>query len=232
MMSDLKIYVIHYTKLDERREYINNLLSSLNIPFEFINEFDKEVLNEEIINTYYEKNKDKHYKKVSLWGENANDFKELSLSELSCSIKHLEALRKIGIDRFKYSLILEDDVIPTNEYFIDRIYNLIEKTSDWDVMFIGEGIGAKFKNKKIGYRRFLPLKKIFKMKHPATNCLEAYIIKKESINKINQDLIPINLVIDWELAFQFYKKQMKIYWSKENIFIQGSKNNIYNSELR
>ena len=88
-MSDLKIYVIHYTKLDERREYINNLLSSLNIPFEFINEFDKEVLNEEIINTYYEKNKDKHYKKVSLWGENANDFKELSLSELSCSIKHL-----------------------------------------------------------------------------------------------------------------------------------------------
>ena len=70
------------------------------------------------------------------------------------------------------------------------------------------------------------------MKHPATNCLEAYIIKKESIDKINEDLIPINLVIDWELAFQFFKKEMKIYWSKENIFIQGSKNNIYKSELR
>ena len=65
--------------------------------------------------------------KKSLWGENANDFKELSLSELSCSIKHLEALRKISVDRFKYSIILEDDVIPTNEYFADKIYELIEK---------------------------------------------------------------------------------------------------------
>ena len=190
------------------------------------------MLNKETINAYYEKDENKHNKKVSLWGKNANEFKELTLSELSCSIKHLEALKQIEMNNYEFSLILEDDVIPTKQNFIENINYLIEKKSNWDVLFIGQGIGEKFKNEKIGYRRFLPFKKIFKMNHPATNCLEAYIIKKESISKILEDLIPINLVIDWELAFQFFKKEMKIYWSKDNIFIQGSKNNVYKSELR
>ena len=70
------------------------------------------------------------------------------------------------------------------------------------------------------------------MPHPATNCLEAYIVKKSSVITILDELTPINLVIDWELAYQFYKKKMNIYWSKKSIFIQGSKNNIYKSELR
>lgn len=232
MNSNLKIYVIHYTKLYERKKYLDNILSSLDIPYEFIESFDREMLNKETINAYYEKDENKHNKKVSLWGKNANEFKELTLSELSCSIKHLEALKQIEMNNYEFSLILEDDVIPTKQNFIENINYLIEKKSNWDVLFIGQGIGKKFKNEKIGYRRFLPFKKIFKMNHPATNCLEAYIIKKESISKILEDLIPINLVIDWELAFQFFKKEMKIYWSKDNIFIQGSKNNVYKSELR
>ena len=70
------------------------------------------------------------------------------------------------------------------------------------------------------------------MNHPATNCLEAYIVKKSSIKDILDGLIPINLVIDWELAYQFYLKNLNIYWSKNIIFKQGSKNNIYKSELR
>ena len=33
----------------------------------------------------------------------------------------------------------------------------------------------------------------------------------------------MNLVIDWELAYQFYIKDMNIHWSKKSIFTQDLK---------
>tara|TARA_B100000242_G_C43050700_1_gene490884 strand:+ start:3012 stop:3710 length:699 start_codon:yes stop_codon:yes gene_type:complete len=232
MNNKLKIYIIHYTKLDKRKRYIENLLSDVGIPYEFIESYDKELLDKTIIETYYEKSKEKHEKKVSLWGKKANEFSELTLPELSCSIKHIEALKKIKTENYDYSLILEDDVIPTNKNFINHIMKLINIEQPWDVLFIGEGMGKNFKNKKLGPQRFIPFKKIFKVSHPATNCLEAYIVKIQCIDEILNNLVPINLIIDWELAFQFYQKKLNIFWSKKNVFIQGSKNNIYKSELR
>ena len=53
-----------------------------------------------------------------------------------------------------------------------------------------------------------------------------------SIDKILNNLTPINMIIDWELAYQFYKMDLNIHWTKKSIFYQGSKNNIYNSTLR
>ena len=73
---------------------------------------------------------------------------------------------------------------------------------------------------------------MFKIEHPATNCLEAYIVKKSKVDLILDQLIPFNLIIDWELAHQFFIKNMNIYWSKKSIFQQGSKNNLFKSELR
>ena len=47
---------------------------------------------------------------------------------------------------------------------------------------------------------------MFKIEHPATNCLEAYIVKKSKVDLILDQLIPFNLIIDWELAHQFFIK--------------------------
>ena len=106
--------------------------------------------------------------------------------ELSCSIKHLEAIRKIQIGNHEFSLIIEDDVIPKNKNFLKQIEKLLLKNKSWDVLFIGEGMGENTEN-QIGYRRFIPFKNILKMDHPATNCLEAYIIKKSRVNLILEE---------------------------------------------
>ena len=55
---------------------------------------------------------------------------------------------------------------------------------------------------------------MFKIEHPATNCLEAYMLKRVK-GLILDQLIPFNLIIDWELAHQFFIKNMNIYWSKK-----------------
>jgi len=230
--KEIKIYVIHYSKLKERKQSIKSILDPLNIEYEFIEDYDKEDLDNIDTNNFYVDDKSIFNEKIKLWKEKANKYRTMTRPELSCSIKHLEAIRKIQIGNHEFSLIIEDDVIPKNKDFLKQIEKLLLKNKSWDVLFIGEGMGEKYRKSKLGYRRFIPFKNILKMDHPATNCLEAYIIKKSRVNLILEGLIPINLVIDWELAYQFYKQNMNIYWSKKSIFYQGSKHNIYKSELR
>tara|TARA_B100001029_G_C15022341_1_gene431375 strand:- start:572 stop:1273 length:702 start_codon:yes stop_codon:yes gene_type:complete len=232
MNKNYKIYIIHYSKLVDRKKYIESLFKNLNIEYEYIESFDKEELTEENISNFYDNNEKIHNEKIKLWGKRSKDYYKLTSPEISVSIKHLEALKKIENNEYEFGIILEDDVIPEYKNFKLEIENLIKSYKKWDVLFVGEGMGKSYRNSKIGIRRLIPFKKIFKMEHPATNCLEAYIIKKSSVNKILEDLIPINLVIDWELAHQFFIKNLNIYWSKKILFNQGSKNNIYKSELR
>jgi len=228
----LKIYIIHYTKLVERKNSIEEILSEKDIPYEFIEEFDKEDISKADLNQFYVNNNEIYNEKVKLWAESGKENYKLNNAELSCSIKHLIALNKIKNENFKYFLIIEDDVIPKNETFADDIKNLINKKTSWDALFIGEGMGEGFRNNKIGYKRYFPFYSTFKIQHPATNCLDSYIVKKNSIDKILNNLTPINMIIDWELAYQFYKMDLNIHWTKKSIFYQGSKNNIYNSTLR
>tara|TARA_Y100000992_G_C21274079_1_gene498843 strand:+ start:1459 stop:2151 length:693 start_codon:yes stop_codon:yes gene_type:complete len=230
-MTKYKTYIIHYSKLNDRKINLDKLLQSKNIQHEYIIEFDKENLTNEIISKYYEDNRSKFNSKVKLWDQKANKYYKMSLAEISCSIKHIEAIKKIAYGEDEFGLILEDDVIVNNDNYLKIIDNLVTSKKSWDAIFIGEGMGKKFISEKIGIKRFLPFK-LFKIKHPATNCLEAYILKKDSAKEIYENLLPINLVIDWELAYQFYELKMNIYWSKSTLFYQGSKKEIYESTLR
>ena len=58
MKNNLKIYIVHYTKLTERKIYLDNLLKDKNIEFEYINEFDQEELNQNNIGHYYKDDED------------------------------------------------------------------------------------------------------------------------------------------------------------------------------
>ena len=231
MKNNLKIYIVHYTKLTERKIYLDNLLKDKNIEFEYINEFDQEELNQNNIGHYYKDDEDLFNIKSKIWNKKANKYYVLSNPEISCSIKHIEALRKIGYSNKDFGLVLEDDAIPYKDDYLSQIEKILSKSIKWDALFIGNGMGENFRNKKISYKRFFPIKNI-KVSHPATNCLEAYIIKKEIARKIVDSILPFNLVIDWELAYQFYKLDLNIHWIKKPIFFQGTKENIYESTLR
>ena len=231
MKNNLKIYIVHYTKLTERKIYLDNLLKDKNIEFEYINEFDQEELNQNNIGHYYKDDEDLFNTKSKIWNKKANKYYVLSRPEISCSIKHIDALNKIAYSNKDFGLVLEDDAIPYKDDYLSQIEKILSKSIKWDALFIGNGLGENFRNKKIGYKRFFPIKNI-KVSHPATNCLEAYIIKKEIAKKIVDSILPFNLVIDWELAYQFYKLDLNIHWIKKPIFFQGTKENIYESTLR
>lgn len=228
----MKIYIIHYTKLKERKDNIKKILSGCD-DYKFIESFDKEEISESELQYYYEPNKDKFDQKISpLWDSNHHKFRTLNDAEISCTIKHIIALNEVSKNEEEYSLILEDDAIPTEENFQEKVESLIEKApDDWDSIFIGAGCGIDFMNQKLK-DSYLINDKFVKVPPPSTNCAEAYLIKKESAKKIYESIIPFQLVSDWELAYQFYKLNMNVYWYIPPLFYQGSKSGEYESELR
>jgi glycosyl transferase family 25 len=231
-MKNLNIYIIHYSKLKNRREHIDKLMSKSPYYYEYIEKYDKETLTQDKIDEIYERNETIFLSKSKLWKNKAVPYFELSLEEISCAKKHIYALEKIKNNGSEYNLIIEDDVIPENSDYFDKIEKLLKTRGKWDVLLIGEGMGSNYRKNRIGYKRYFPFKKTFKISHPSTNCLEAYIVKKQSLDKVTSGLQPINMPIDWELAYQFFKKNIIVHWSKHSIFKQGSKNNYFKSALR
>lgn len=226
----MKVYIIHYSKLKDRYQNIQSILKSLNCDYEFILDYDKEYLEG---NTYYEPNEFKFNEKIkNLWDSKIHRFRVLNDAEISCTIKHILALDKISKQDDDIGLIFEDDVVPFNSNFRDEIDDLIKKApKNWDSIFLGEGCGKDFILQKINGRSIIE-DTFVQVDHPVTNCAEAYLIRKESARKILETIIPFQLVSDWELAYQFYKLNMNVYWTIPPLFYQGSKSGKYNSTLR
>lgn len=100
----MKYYIIHYTKNPLRRIEMEKQLESIGATdVEWITEHDKE---DEIISKMKEKTGS-----------------PLRLSEISCSMKHYEALYRMVRDSVNESIILEDDVIFHPEFKIARKYH-------------------------------------------------------------------------------------------------------------
>ena len=95
---DIPVFVIHYTKLIERKQYLEPILEKKYSKFKFINAYDKETLEKEIVNKSYIKDKNEFQRKIiELWKIRNLKYRELSSGELSCFFKHLEAFLAVRL---------------------------------------------------------------------------------------------------------------------------------------
>jgi len=227
----MKIFVIHYTQLKERKENIEFLVSGMN--YKFIEDYDREKITESELQKYYHPNEELFNLKIKdLWDSRIHKFRNLNRAEISCTIKHIVALNESSKVNEDYSLILEDDVICSDRIINLNIESIVKNApSDWDSIFLGSGCGIDFMSQKLK-NSIIFNDSYAKINHPTTNCAEAYLIKKSSAKQIYDSIVPFQLVSDWELAYHFYKLNMNVYWYIPPIFEQGSKNGTYNSTLR
>ena len=82
---------MHYKPLKDRKEFILNQLSSKGIEnFEFITDFDKDVLTQEVIKDYYSEDEEKHFKEcqVSMRQGEKYEFQKMKPASISLCIKH------------------------------------------------------------------------------------------------------------------------------------------------
>lgn len=222
----LQVYVLHCKSLTDRRIHIEKTLKSLEIEPTWIVDHDANELKDYIKNEYHVNDlKEAFNRTVKIWSS-GHPTRPLTDTEISLAIKHTIAMKSIAEGKEEYALILEDDCL-FRENFDSLFSEYLGKTpADWDIIHVGDGYGMKPENyyeaKEIAYR----------MKHPASRCAEAILVKKEAAVKISKTMKPFYLAADWELGYQYWLHNLNVYWWEPSLITQGSHSGAFKSSLR
>jgi GR25 family glycosyltransferase involved in LPS biosynthesis len=208
----MKIFVIHYKKLIERKQHIIDQFQQHNITdYEFI-EIDRDEL-------------DSH--DISMFQQNYSN------SQLAISLSHFYAYKQIS-EKYECGLIFEDDVI-LHKRFAKRFQKYLNKLpSDYDMLFIGDGCKLHIESNKIIPKQFIYKKCLYPTRwggDGATRCTDSYLVSKKCATKlceyIRNSTDKINLPVDWWLNKAARDNQLTVYWAEPTIVTQGTQNGTF-----
>jgi GR25 family glycosyltransferase involved in LPS biosynthesis len=207
-MNQIKIFVIHYSKLVERKKHILEQLQKYNITdFEFIETNNPDNLNIEYI------------KKM-------HDNIQIGLKSLNC--KHLSCYDLIAnsdkYDNYKYYLILEDDVFLQDDFTSKLLDYLKQLPEDSDILFIGNGCNLHTQAKFIK-----PNCNIYT--NYCSRCADSYLITKQCADKMIKYFNNLPYIINCGIDTWMNKVRMDLnlvfYWAEPTIVCQGSQNGTF-----
>ena len=197
-----KIFVIHYTKLKERKQHMLSEIEKWGldcIPIHFQEESDQESMTDFDIS-----------RTVNIERFKENTGRSPSLGELSLCIKYKKILEAISVmEDDEYVLVLEDDVI-FKESPLDYINHLLHRceseNTDFDCIFMGEAALRVGDHSDAFYRKA----------HPATNGLCTVLYRVSAAKKLFIDLniYKIGNALDWHFNKRFEELDFDVYWAK------------------
>lgn len=143
--------------------------------------------------------------------KDALDYRKLRKGEIGCYLSHIKCWDLMEKNNQKYALILEDDVIFSDNFRDDfnRFFDYISKNSiDWDIISLGRRCKTGWfdkpclEGKRIYGNAFIPET----MGYGAF----AYIIKLDTTRKLLKTTFPISKPIDVIIPDEFDKKNIKV----------------------
>jgi GR25 family glycosyltransferase involved in LPS biosynthesis len=213
---DLKIFVVHYDKLIERKQFMIEQIHRQNLNCEFISNHGKDILTTNDVKM----------------------FKNISSAEISCALHHIECFKEIA-EKYDYALILEDDVILCDDFAEKLKTYLTQLPPNWDMLFIGDGCNLHIPDFRLIKNQYIYKKENFATSwggNGATRCLDSYMITKRCCHDILQRVYLPNYIIDMPADHWLNKViqnyNFNIYWTEPTITRQGSELNIYKSSIR
>ena len=223
MLMVNKIYVAHYSPLKERKEVLSKKLTDYGVEAHWIEDEPTERDIERL-----------HINTPLLWNHKIENLdysgpiphKQLTKSEISIAFKHLKIYKDIIANNIQTALVLEDDVVFDNDFINNFNFNLMSTPNDWDLIFIGAGC-----NLRIPKNRRIAGKVAYKKEHPASKCMDSYLINYSASDKIYNTVIPFTLPIDFEINYHMRVHDMTVYWWEPPIIKQGSQCGLYGSEI-
>lgn len=222
--KNTKAYVINLDHRKDRLELFKNTYNFHNIDYEVISAIDgnkldinrlhkEQIVGDYVMNTINKKIRDYHYE-INTMGA------------IGCYLSHIEVWKKIKEDKnCKYGIIFEDDVLINNNITDKVIYEYINNLpNDWDILLLNKS-NIKKSNE---IKNNLVKVSIFLRTH-------SYIINKNSINKILNEMMPLNQHIDFKLSCLATLGKINIYFydNKDKLYNHRiTKSNIHNPEDR
>lgn len=239
----MKTFIIHYTRMSERKIAIQSQLVTNGLRAEYIEDFDGDDLTSENISKYYDpspalwestigiskavfvENSQFHEYKKS-WSENIVEsdiswlnFRKLSPGLISCGIKHFLAYEKIVINDLEYALIIEDDSI-FDEKFATKVTKAIRRLPEkWDFLFLGDGC-----NFRAPGRRWY--KSLYYMDPPRSKSTDCYLISNRAARILLEKGKPFALPIGWLIQSIMQRENLICYWCDPPLSIQGSQSGV------
>jgi len=210
----MKVFIIHYKKLLDRKIFILQQLQKHNIKdYEFI-EIDRDELFNENIEIFH---------------------KDQVNSDMAITLSHFYAFKQIS-EKYENALILEDDVILSDNFSDILSKYIMQLPQDYDMLFIGDGCGFHIQKDKL-----VPNQYIYeKCQQPTswggngiTRCTDSYVVNKKCAIQlckyINKLPYKINYSIDWWLNIAGRDNNLKVYWAEPTICTQGTAIGLYKS---
>lgn len=213
----MKIFVLHYSKLTERKVSILKQFEKYGITdYEFIEGYDKDSLTQKEIDMFIP-----GYIK----------------SKISLVLKHFHVVRRIQ-ETYDQALVLEDDAILADGFPTLLEHYMAQVPSTYDMVFLGNGCGLH-----IPRENQTPGKNIYERGvHPtkwggngATRCTDSIIISKQCAIKLCKyfDIMKsthykINdCNIDWFYNRAARDTKLNVYWAEPTIVSQGSEQGLF-----
>jgi len=212
----MKVFVVHYSKLTERKQHmITQFMKKGITDYEFVENFNKEDITPE---------------QYSRFTEN------IKPSMVSVSLKTFWIYNEIA-QKYSSAIIFEDDIILSEGFTQKLDMYLKELPNDWDMVFIGDGCGLH-----IHKRQLIPFKRMYKKEHNISNwggggctrCVDSYIVSNNCarklvnyLNSIENQKIDKN--IDHYLNDVARNLNLNVYWAEPTIVTQGSESGLFKS---
>lgn len=238
--TDIPVFIIHYKKLTERKEYLTKTLREHGFTQVYwFDQFDRDTLTEEQLKMYVY-DEEKWMSSNAVWHHYDSKPRPLTGPEVACTLTHIEIYKYIIENGIQKALILEDDVIFKQNFKEDFKATMDEITSlndEFDMCFLNDAFGWTINNYKenCGYigslnkNTFIPGKHIYRMY--GGRCSDSYIISNNAAKTLYDNIIPFCLPIDWAQTPIILTKDMKVYWSEPAITHQGSED-VYKSSMQ
>jgi GR25 family glycosyltransferase involved in LPS biosynthesis len=156
---------------------------------------------------------------------------KLRPAETSLFLKHLAAWRSFGSSQSDHwALIAEDDVVFKDDS-LQRLNELVAAIPG-HVDYIDVGGGAGLKPEPAFGLLSPEIKGLYLIDPPASRTTCAYLINRKFAEKIASTSHPPLMPIDWYLNYLMQVHSAKVCWLEPPVFIHGSEQDYYGSNLR
>jgi GR25 family glycosyltransferase involved in LPS biosynthesis len=208
-MKKIKICVCHYPPLEDRKKYLDSVLPTLQIPFEFYSKFNRENIND-YANLF---SQDPVILSQRGWSGNPPN---MSPSIKATTLEHAKIYEDILEQNYDYFAILEDDAVLTDD-FKNKFFNIIDNLpNDWDVLHFSNGCGGR------PHLKCNDGTNLVKMECKRSWTASGYLITKKTAKKFLDCIYPIVLPIDFELNFIQKHLNMNVFWAVDPLVFEGS----------
>jgi GR25 family glycosyltransferase involved in LPS biosynthesis len=223
IVTTMKIFVVHYKKLTERKALISSQLKANGLDAEFVEQYERGNLREEDLDIFDRR------KKYGFFGPS------MPKVQMAITLSHLYAYRQTASGH-PFGLVLEDDARFDEKLSANIAECTAQLPANWDMLFIGDGskLHIPASETSPGQKVYLKSREATPWGGDgATRCADSYLITGSCAAKLIEYSLRedrrIRLPVDWWLNQAIRELGLNVYWAEPTFVTQGTQSGLYDT---